>query len=302
MNDQLVAQAAQVNRITAEIVAISEQATQIVAMSAIRIGGLLKQAKELVAPGEWGNYVQEQIKFSHRTANNCMKLHSEWEQNPNSQALANLSYTKAVRLLSLPESERDEFIENHDVAAMSTRELDAAIKAQKEAQEENEQLKKDLAAAMKTAGDAAAAAEKSQKKIDRLIKDAAKAQADKAKAEEALKLLQDNPAIPQEVLDRIRDEVRETTIESARAEVRAQLEAAQKNLDAATAARQDAEKALQMSDPDAAAFNVILVQLQESYNKLNGYRLKLQTRNPELYKICTSAQSKLIELFGKAVK
>ena len=301
MNDQLVAQAAQVNRITAEIVAISEQATQIVAMSAIRIGGLLKQAKELVAPGEWGNYVQEQVKFSHRTANNCMKLHTEWEQNPNSQALANFPYTKAVRLLYLPETEREEFIENHDVAAMSTRELDAALKAQKAAQEENERLKEELEEANSRAAAATASAEKSQKKIDKLTKEAAKAEDDRSKAEAALKALQDNPAIPPEILEKIRSEVQSSVIDSSRAEVQAQLEAAEKNLEAATAARQEAEKALRMSDPDVAAFNVLLKQLQESYNMLNGYRLKIQTRNPDLYNVCTSAQKKLVEVFGKAV-
>lgn len=295
MNDQLVAQAAHVNRITAEIVAISEQATQIVAMSAIRIGGLLKQAKEMIAPGEWGAYVEQQVKFSHRTANNCMKLHTEWEKNPNSQALANFSYTKAVRLLSLPENEREDFIENHDVGAMSTRELDAAIKA------ENEQLKKDLAAANKAVADANAAAERSQKKVEDLTKKNAKAAEDKEKAEAALQELQNNPAIPPEVMERIRKEISDTTIASARAEVQAQLDAAQKNLDAATAARKDAEKAVAMADPDVAAFNILLVQLQESYNKLNGYRLKIQTKNEDLYTRCTEAQKALLQVFGRAV-
>ena len=295
MNDQLVAQAAHVNRITAEIVAISEQATQIVAMSAIRIGGLLKQAKEMIAPGEWGTYVEQQVKFSHRTANNCMKLHTEWEKNPNSQAIANFSYTKAVRLLSLPENEREDFIENHDVGAMSTRELDAAIKA------ENEQLKKDLAAANKAAADANAAAERSQKKVEDLTKKNAKAAEDKEKAEAALQELQNNPAIPPEVMERIRKEISDTTIASARAEVQAQLDAAQKNLDAATAARKDAEKAVAMADPDVAAFNILLVQLQESYNKLNGYRLKIQTKNEDLYTRCTEAQKALLQVFERAV-
>ena len=302
MNDQLVAQAAQVNRITAEIVAISEQATQIVAMSAIRIGGLLKQAKELVAPGEWGNYVQEQVKFSHRTANNCMKLHTEWEQNPNSQALANFSYTKAVRLLSLPEEERAEFLENNDVSSMSTRELDAALRENKAMQEKTEQLEKDVAQAQEKAKTAQASSDAAQKKIEKLQKDLDKANEGKDKAEAALKEMKENPVISQEVMDRIRNEIRETTIESAKAEVQTQLDTAQKHLDAAIAARNDAEKAVRMSDPDAAAFNVILVQLQEMYNKLNGYRLKIEGRSKELYDSCTAAQRRLLEVFRKAVQ
>lgn len=301
MNDQLVAQAAHVNRITAEIVAISEQATQIVAMSAIRIGGLLKQAKEMIAPGEWGGYVEREVKFSHRTANNCMKLHTEWEKNPNSQALANFSYTKAVRLLTLPEGEREEFIENHDVNAMSTRELDAAIKGRNEAQAKVKQLEESLAAAGKAATDASTAIEKAQKKIEKLAKEKDQIAEDKAKVEAELRELQNNPAIPPEVMERIRKEISETTIASARAEVQAQLDAAQKNLDAATAARKDAEKAVAMADPDVAAFNILLVQLQESYNKLNGYRLKIQTKNEDLYTRCMEAQKALLQVFGRAV-
>ena len=302
MNDQLVAQAAHVNRITAEIVAISEQATQIVAMSAIRIGGLLKQAKGMIAPGEWGGYVEREVKFSHRTANNCMKLHTEWEKNPNSQALANFSYTKAVRLLSLPEGEREEFIETHDVADMSTRELDTAIKERNEARAEVERLRNDLAAAQKSADDSKAAEEKALKKADKLSKEKDKAAEEKANAEAALQQLQNNPTIPQEVMDRIQKEVSETTIASARAEVQAQLDAAQKNLEAATAARKDAEKAVAMADPDVAAFNVLLVQLQELYNKMNGYRLKIKAKNEDLYTKCTEAQKALLQMFGKAVQ
>ena len=205
-------------------------------------------------------------------------------------------------MLSLPEGEREEFIETHDVSDMSTRELDAAIKERNEAQAKVQQLEKELAAAGKAAADAGAAAEKAQKKIEKLAKESSQAAEGKAKAEAALQNLKDNPAIPQEVMDRIRNEVRETVIASAQAEVQSQLEAAQNNLAAATAARQDAEKALRMSDPDVAAFNVLLVQLQESYNKLNGYRLKIQSRSPEMYDTCTVAQKKLLDLFGKAVQ
>ena len=137
---------------------------------------------------------------------------------------------------------------------------------------------------------------------DKLTKENAKAVEDRARAEAALQELKDNPSIPQDLMDKIRNEVRETTIASAQAEVQAQLEAAQKNLDAATAARQDAEKALRMSDPDVAAFNVLLVQMQEFYNKLNGYRLKIKTKNEDLYQRCTEAQKALLQSFGKAVQ
>ena len=46
-----------------------------------------------------------------------------------------LSYTQALALLSLPtEEEREQFVEENDVAAMSTRELQDAIKAKTDAE------------------------------------------------------------------------------------------------------------------------------------------------------------------------
>jgi uncharacterized protein (DUF3084 family) len=44
-----------------------------------------------------------------------------------------LSYTQAVALLGVPEEDREQFIEEHDIDAMSTRELQAAIKERDEA-------------------------------------------------------------------------------------------------------------------------------------------------------------------------
>ena len=53
-----------------------------------------------------------------------------------SQAFANLTYTKALRLLAIPnEEEREQFMVEHDVESMSNRELDKALKEREEALE-----------------------------------------------------------------------------------------------------------------------------------------------------------------------
>ena len=53
-----------------------------------------------------------------------------------SQAFANLTYTKALRLLAIPdEEEREQFMAEHDVGNMSNRELDKALKEREEALE-----------------------------------------------------------------------------------------------------------------------------------------------------------------------
>lgn len=126
--------------IAAEIRFIDAQARQYVLQSAIDIGNKLIEAKELVSHGEWGNWLQENVSYSKSTANNFMKIATEYQ---GTQALINLSYSQAVALLSLPAEDREEFVANNAVEDMSTRELQAAIK---EKQELEQKLKEQEAA------------------------------------------------------------------------------------------------------------------------------------------------------------
>lgn len=124
-----------INTITAEIIVLTQQAQASALASACQIGKRLMEAKELVPHGEWGDYLKHEVSYSHSTANNFMRLFRELGENPNSQALGNLNPTQALRLLALPEEERESFAEEHDVAAMTTRELEQAIREKKAAQE-----------------------------------------------------------------------------------------------------------------------------------------------------------------------
>ena len=109
--------------------------------------------------GQWGGYVREQLGYSQSTANNMMRIFEEYgaaQQSlfgpeAKSQALGNLSYTKALRLLALPADEREEFAEANDVEAMSTRELEAAIRERDEARRQAEQDRADREAAEQSA-------------------------------------------------------------------------------------------------------------------------------------------------------
>jgi len=125
--------------IAAEIRSIDQQARQYVLNSAIEIGKKLKEAKELVAHGEWGNWLQENVNYKQSTANNFMRISEEYA---NSQALANLSYTQAVALLSVPAEERESFVQENNVTELSTRELQAVIKEKKELERQLEKANK----------------------------------------------------------------------------------------------------------------------------------------------------------------
>ncbi|KOR90641.1 hypothetical protein AM231_06015 [Paenibacillus solani] len=122
--------------IAVEIRSVDEQARKYMLQSAIDIGKKLKEAKELVPHGEWEGWLQDNVNYSQSTANNFMRLSEEYE---NSQAFANLSYTQAVALLSIPAEEREIFAEENKVGDLSTRELQTLIKEKKELEK---QLKK----------------------------------------------------------------------------------------------------------------------------------------------------------------
>lgn len=112
------------NQLVSEIKFFENQAV----VSYWEIGKRLSKAKEQVGHGEWMDWVKDNLGYSQRTTNGLMKVYKEI---PNSQAIANLSYTKVVNILSIPAENRQEFVEKHDVEDMTTRQLQAEIKEYK---------------------------------------------------------------------------------------------------------------------------------------------------------------------------
>ncbi|WP_284646806.1 DUF3102 domain-containing protein [Paenibacillus silviterrae] len=139
------------NVIAEEIREIDLKARQVVGQSIIEIGTRLIEAKNMVEHGQWGDWLKNNVNYSQSTANNFMRIATEFTEM-NSQALANLSYTKAVALLGLPAEEREEFAEKNDIESMSSRELQAAIK-------EKQELERKLQEAQRTADQEKAARE-----------------------------------------------------------------------------------------------------------------------------------------------
>lgn len=129
--------------IAAEINNIKEQTRKIVLYNSIEIGRRLVEAKCLIEHGEWGEWLEKSVNYSQRTANNLMRIFEEYapaqlsllDNNPNSQAFANLTYTQAVALLGIPSEERENFAKENDIENMSTRELQKAIKEKQELEE-----------------------------------------------------------------------------------------------------------------------------------------------------------------------
>lgn len=112
--------------IAAEINMIKAQVRQTAVLATIEIGKRLKEAKAMVPYGEWGKWLEDNVDYSERKAQNAMALAEEYAlKDP--QAIADLDVTKAVMLLAVPGEEREAFMEAHAVEDISVRELKAAI-------------------------------------------------------------------------------------------------------------------------------------------------------------------------------
>jgi len=164
--------------IAAEINSIKNQTRKMMLYNSIEIGRRLIEAKQLVAHGEWGIWLGEKVDYSQRTATNLMRIFEEYgadqltllEENAKSQAIANLSYTQAISLLGVPEEERENFIETHDIENMSTRELQKAIKEREQAIKEKEELEEKLKFAVKDAETSKSSYENVSQSYERLEK------------------------------------------------------------------------------------------------------------------------------------
>lgn len=123
--------------IGAEIRTLTTQAQSITLWFGIEIGRKLTEAKELCAHGEWLYFLKKETTFSQPTANRFMRLFSEYGSEQGSlfgaeskySMLNNLSVSNALRLLALPEDEREDFAVENDVEHLPTSKVDELVKA-----------------------------------------------------------------------------------------------------------------------------------------------------------------------------
>ena len=99
------------------------------AQGIIEIGKRLIEAKSQLQHGEWGKWLEEKVEFSQMTANRFMKVSQEFS---NSTAMLNLGQSKLFLLLDIPQDQREDFIEQHNVESLTTRQLQEEIKKVKE--------------------------------------------------------------------------------------------------------------------------------------------------------------------------
>ena len=223
--------------ITGEILDLKQKGGQVI----LDIGRCLIEAKSLLNHGEWLPWLNEQVEFSERTAQKFMRLAREWS---NPSTLADLGASKALMLLALPESERDSFVQDHNVIDMSARQLEQAIKERDEARVAAERAEADK----RTAEQARAKMEEDMKflnvRLSGAKEDREQAMQDVARLEAELADLKSQP-----VDVAVETVVDQAAIEKARAEavaeMQAKLDKAREKQKKAEAQRQEAQEQLE---------------------------------------------------------
>lgn len=284
--------------IGAEIRSLTTQARSITLWFGIEIGRRLQEAKDMLSHGEWLPFLENYTEFSQPTASRFMRLYKEYGADQNSlfgaeskySTLNNLSISNALRLIAIPEEEREDFAAANDVEHISAHELDALIEqrlaeerektkaaenesheAHKEleelsdkysalsvvAREQKEELesieKKNTDELKKARESAAASAAKAQKDAEKAINEAKKeAQKAREEAEAARKDLKQLKDNP-EVPQEIMDKIKAQFARAA---------------EAAEERAKEAERKLRMANPEIAVFRVHFDAIQQSISDM----------------------------------
>lgn len=322
--------------IGAEIRGLTQQAKSMTLWFGIEIGRRLTEAKALLEHGQWLPYLKEQTEFSQPSASRLMRLYDEYGAKQTSlfgaelnyPTLNNLSISNALRLLAVPEDEREEFALEHDVEHMSARELDELIKqrdeAEKRAAKAEEQLKQaDEGAALRAAevNDKLAAAEsaaaEARGQLDALRKDLAEAEAGRNKAEAELEDIKSRPvevavevdekAVAEAValarakndaewaekMAKVKNELSKAGFETEK--LKAKIKKAEEKAEEKAAELKRLKKSQTLNDPNTAVFKQIFEQVQEDFNKLHGSLLKVRASDPDTAQKLTAAVRALVD-------
>ena len=130
MNNDVIVQKGS-EQIAAEINGIKRTVRGVMLSAAMEIGRLLIEAKGIVPHGEWGAWLENNVDYSQTTANDMMRLYTEYGDQQisldggpsNEELFGALAPSKALALLALPEEDRREFVQTKPVEDMSVRQL-----------------------------------------------------------------------------------------------------------------------------------------------------------------------------------
>ena len=280
----------------------------------IEIGRRLAEAKEMLGHGEWLPWLERETEFSDRSAARYMKLFDEYGASQqglfgpetNSPTLSNLPISKALALLSVPESDRIEFAEEVDAEHISVRELEKKIQEREEqlkaAEQELKAVLQDQEGNEKALNDArarirelAALNEELEKRPvevavetvrdEEAIREAAaaaKAEAEKQneRAQEGLKKQLADAEKKLAAAERERDKLKQSA-ESAGSEAQKKAEDANREVEQIRTELEEARKQLKASDSDVVAFGIWFNNIQSEWNSMMKELRNVEAKDAE---------------------
>lgn len=218
-------------------------------MNTLNLGRVLTEAKQQVGHGEWGDWVAMHAGMSVRSAQQFMQAYSRFGGKP---AFALVDKSKLYKMLALPEGTEDSFIEEHDVSAMTSREVEEAVRQVKEeAKREREEAVRQAKEAAQA--EHAEALRQAQEEAERTLKESVKRAYEETREEHESDL--------------------KRAVNAARA-----LEGEKKAREEAEAARQAAEKETRRLQQEIDENNELLEDMQTECNRAQTELLNLQSQ------------------------
>lgn len=222
----------------------------------IEIGKRLIEAKAQLKHGEWLPWLSEKVEFSETSAQRFMQLAREYG---NTSLVGDLGTSKALVLLALPASERENFAsekhvvngEEKSVAEMSKRELEEAIRQRKLAELERDKARRELDEQCKANEEAAAEAQKAQEaaeaahaEVENAQGTALAAQERAAELERELKALREKPVdVAVQTVDASEEQIAEAVAEAKKDAEAEKTEALGKKAEELKKAKDELKKA-----------------------------------------------------------
>lgn len=284
MSDKVVA-VRSIEIVTAEIYTIRDNVARVFMDGVVQIGRRLEEAKQLVPHGEWTDYLDTKLGYKPSTAQNYMRIAREFGDGQvglsgktASDFFGNLGYSQLLPLLGLPEEEREQLAEEHDLAGMSSREIQALVKERDEAkaaavaaQKEVGHMRDKLEDADKDLSDYQHKLHDAKQQVKQQ-KEAAKANAQTAaELQRQLNELAEKADQPRELTDEERDALRaEVAAEQAKAVQEAEARAAE--------ALAKLEK---VKNPAAHKVNFLFGELCEYWRRLQAALKELEQSDEE---------------------
>lgn len=223
--------------IRTEIKTIEAQVYKTTLDGVIQIGNRLQELKELVGHGKWLPWCKENLGYSERQMQKYMEISAEYgkENSPylNPHTCADLSISKAYKLLALPEEEVESFTETHDIENLTVKELEAEIKDWKQKHEELEKEKEGLQEELQLA-------EKELEEREREVEDNEQYCADLESEIENLKKQNTDPAELEKLQSKLKKE--KENVKKLKEELKQEGEKQKQAIDAALAEQKEQAK------------------------------------------------------------